>query len=431
MLGRGRFGLVFRALDPATRQEMVVRTFTAVAPASAPALAEGLAWLCAQPLDHPSIARPFASGIKGDVPYLVHGYLKGRSLDAWLDERGALTAAEALPRLTQIAAALDFAAAVGVSHGLLTLQDVIVSDERAGVTGFGLAQAMGLAGLPVPREIEDIRALALVASVMLGRPVRGPVAEVIASGLAHYSGDAPASALAFVARLQEASDDEEAAASAPPAVAVPAARRSRTRYYVVAAALAIGLLTGFAGGFFAGQREADPLAPADGVTGTRGYSDAPVDAPSPAPSPSPAPPGPAVVEDPPVLQAPTPIEPAPAPIEPAPAPIEPAPAPTEPAPAPIQRAPAPIEPAPARVPPAPARVDPRTAGPSRLEVVSRPAGAEVYLDERLVGTTPLTLSDVAPGPHRVRIALPGHQRWVTDVVVRPGEGARVAASLEQ
>jgi hypothetical protein len=63
--------------------------------------------------------------------------------------------------------------------------------------------------------------------------------------------------------------------------------------------------------------------------------------------------------------------------------------------------------------------------------VSRPSGAQVFVDGRFVGTTPLRLSDVAAGSHAVRIALPGHRRWVTSVNVSPGERSRVAASLER
>ena len=421
MLGRGRFGLVFRATDAATGQEAVVRTFTSVAPASAAGLAESLAWLCEQPLDHPSVARPLAAGVKGDVPYLVHAYLPGRSLDSWLDEYGPLTAADALPRLTQVAAALDFAAAVGVHHGLLSLQDVIVSEERSGITGLGLAQAMAMAGLPAPHAGDDMRALALIASVMLGRPVRGPVAEVLASGLAYGAGDTPGGALRFVARLQEAADDEEAAAAAtstPVPPPVVASRRSPAPYWVAAAALVVGLLTGFAGGFFAGQREND-AAPVPDVTGTRGYSEAPVE------------PRATVVEDPPVVVPPEAVDQPPTVERPA---EDSRPARGDatadgiaapPAAPPAARPDAPAAPAPT------VREPQGLRGPGRLNVVSRPAGAQVYVDERLVGTTPLALADVAPGAHRVRIALPEHRPWVTDVVVRPGEAARVAASLEQ
>jgi hypothetical protein len=70
-------------------------------------------------------------------------------------------------------------------------------------------------------------------------------------------------------------------------------------------------------------------------------------------------------------------------------------------------------------------------GATSMEVISRPAGAQVYVDGRLVGKTPLVLPEVNPGDHAVQIALPGHQRWVTRVSVSPGSRARVAASLER
>ena len=65
-----------------------------------------------------------------------------------------------------------------------------------------------------------------------------------------------------------------------------------------------------------------------------------------------------------------------------------------------------------------------------MEVLSRPSGAQVFVDGALVGQTPLSLPTVEPGAHAVRISLPGHQRWVTSVDVRPGDRTRVAASLE-
>jgi hypothetical protein len=84
-------------------------------------------------------------------------------------------------------------------------------------------------------------------------------------------------------------------------------------------------------------------------------------------------------------------------------------------------------------PPAPRVSAPRPAHTRRgaLSVDSRPRGAEVFLDERRVGKTPVLLSDVAAGTHAVRIALPDHRRWATSVTVTAGARARVAASLER
>ena len=68
--------------------------------------------------------------------------------------------------------------------------------------------------------------------------------------------------------------------------------------------------------------------------------------------------------------------------------------------------------------------------PGTLQVASRPAGATVYLDNARVGTTPMTMSGVAPGTHRVRLELPGHSPWMTSVNIEAGAQAHVGASLE-
>jgi len=69
--------------------------------------------------------------------------------------------------------------------------------------------------------------------------------------------------------------------------------------------------------------------------------------------------------------------------------------------------------------------------PGTLQIASRPAGATVYVDDLRVGTTPMTMSGVKPGAHRLRIELPGHRPWTTSVNVEPGAQARVGASLER
>jgi hypothetical protein len=69
--------------------------------------------------------------------------------------------------------------------------------------------------------------------------------------------------------------------------------------------------------------------------------------------------------------------------------------------------------------------------PSSLQVDSRPKGAQVWMDGRLVGATPLLLPEVTAGAHAVRIELPGYRSWITSVAVSRGERARVAASLER
>jgi hypothetical protein len=53
------------------------------------------------------------------------------------------------------------------------------------------------------------------------------------------------------------------------------------------------------------------------------------------------------------------------------------------------------------------------------------------VDDQLVGTTPLLISELAPGRHRVRIEHDGYRAWFTTVTIAAGERTRVAASLEE
>jgi hypothetical protein len=68
--------------------------------------------------------------------------------------------------------------------------------------------------------------------------------------------------------------------------------------------------------------------------------------------------------------------------------------------------------------------------PGTLRFDSRPPSATVYVDNVRVGVTPMTMSNVGPGAHTVRVELPGHSPWVTSVNVEPGAQLFVGASLE-
>lgn len=64
-----------------------------------------------------------------------------------------------------------------------------------------------------------------------------------------------------------------------------------------------------------------------------------------------------------------------------------------------------------------------------LLVDSDPRGARVFLDDRLVGDTPLLLPEVAPGTHRLRVERNGFRPWTSSVSVAAGARGRVTASL--
>jgi hypothetical protein len=65
-----------------------------------------------------------------------------------------------------------------------------------------------------------------------------------------------------------------------------------------------------------------------------------------------------------------------------------------------------------------------------LQVASRPSGAQVFIDDNLIGTTPFLLSNVATGSRRLRIVLSGYKIWTTSVQIEPSARFRVLARLE-
>jgi hypothetical protein len=69
--------------------------------------------------------------------------------------------------------------------------------------------------------------------------------------------------------------------------------------------------------------------------------------------------------------------------------------------------------------------------PGAITVQSRPTGARVFVNDRLMGSTPATIPDLPAGPATVRIEMDGYQTWATRVRVGAGEQLRVAASLER
>ena len=78
-----------------------------------------------------------------------------------------------------------------------------------------------------------------------------------------------------------------------------------------------------------------------------------------------------------------------------------------------------------------------SAGPPPAEQVgigsilaeTRPPGAAVWLDQRHVGETPVSIPDVPAGARRIEFRLDGYRTWTTTVEVAPATQARVAASL--
>ncbi len=73
----------------------------------------------------------------------------------------------------------------------------------------------------------------------------------------------------------------------------------------------------------------------------------------------------------------------------------------------------------------------RDRGPARgtLVVTCPQAGAEVLVDEALVGTTPIDALELDAGSHTLRVRLPGYSEYTDVVTITRGDTAEVAVEL--
>ena len=255
-IGVGALGPVFRTYEPTRDRLVAVKVFRLdITPEQAKTLADELSHAAEAGLFHPSIVEPIAAGVEGTVAYRAEEYVAAETLDVALRHYAPATVDKALPFITQLAGAIDFARAAGVGHGALHPRDVFVTPEETRATGFGVVDALERVGIraPVrrpysaPERIEgrawgtpaDVFSLGAIAYELLtGRRPSGtggeigtlaganvgPHADLVLAVLAMAMDPDPSrrhqTALAFAGALEAASRGESSAvpvaAPAPP-----------------------------------------------------------------------------------------------------------------------------------------------------------------------------------------------------------------------
>ena len=254
-VGVGVLGPVFRTYEPTRDRLVAVKVFRLdITPEQAQALADELSVAAEAGLFHPSIVEPIAAGVEGSVAYRAEEYVAAESLDVALRHYAPAPVDKALPVLTQLAGAIDFARTAGIGHGALHPRDVFVTPDEARASGFGVVEALERVGLraPVRRPYSapervagtawgmpaDVFSLAAIAYELLTgrRPagtgaaigaltgIRGlEHADAVQAVLARAMDDEPArrypTALAFVSAFESASRGERADAAAVPVAA--------------------------------------------------------------------------------------------------------------------------------------------------------------------------------------------------------------------
>jgi serine/threonine protein kinase len=136
-------GPVYRAIHPDDERVVAIKVFRLdVPPERVHQFVAELEKLIAANLAHPGIAAPIAAGIASVSAYLVQEFAEADSLDVVVRDYGPAPPPDAVRIVTELAGALDFAAVVNVTHGMLHPRDVLIAAEDVRLTGLGIGQAL-------------------------------------------------------------------------------------------------------------------------------------------------------------------------------------------------------------------------------------------------------------------------------------------------
>ena len=256
---------MFRAYDSTRERLVAVKLFTLdLPPERGHQLVAEFERLISADLTHPALAAPLATGISGVSAFLAQDYVAADSLDLAVREYGPAPAGNALRVAAQLAGALDFAAAVQVTHGALHPRDVLLSSDDTRLTGLGITRALERIGVVAPvrrpytaperiaggewdRRADVFSLAALMHELMWGRRVSGlgghaaerlsdiPGADlsalqaVFARALAEHPGERFETALEFAEALRLACPDVAVAPEPAPVSKRRAARDDEPR----------------------------------------------------------------------------------------------------------------------------------------------------------------------------------------------------------
>jgi serine/threonine-protein kinase len=147
LIARGGMGVVYRAthlaLDRPVALKVIARQYADSAAFRRRFIRESQ--LAAQ-LDHPNVVPVYDAREEDGELLVAMRLVKGGDLRQRIDRDGPLPPAEAIELLGQVAGALDAAHAAGIVHRDVKPHNILLEGDRAYLTDFGLAKALGESG---------------------------------------------------------------------------------------------------------------------------------------------------------------------------------------------------------------------------------------------------------------------------------------------
>jgi serine/threonine-protein kinase len=145
-LGKGGMGTVYLAQDELLKLQVAVKMLLPGRQTAGAAERMRAEAALAIRLTHPSVMRIYDLHFTDTDRFIVMEYLRGRPLDAVLQERGAMSVNETIEIVQQVAAGLDYAHQAGVVHRDIKPANIMLCWEQAS----GSTQASGTSGSQRP-----------------------------------------------------------------------------------------------------------------------------------------------------------------------------------------------------------------------------------------------------------------------------------------
>ena len=152
LLGQGQLGAAYMAQQLSQGRTVIITMFNFPEGLSAQERERFITRLAQERttlvrLTHPTILPIYDFDEHSGYLYLVTAFVKGASLGQVLKQQGRFTPQQTLDVLKQVATGLDYAHSNGVVHGILSLSNVLMSNElTVQIAGFGLRTMLEVHG---------------------------------------------------------------------------------------------------------------------------------------------------------------------------------------------------------------------------------------------------------------------------------------------